>query len=516
VDWPSYGGDARRSGWEKSDYRITKDNVKDFQLVLKRKFDKEPGGPYALSAPVVIGLLISYKGFKELGFVAGNSGNLWAIDVDTNRLFWNKDLDGPGSKAKASGTCPGGMTATPALTPPVIFGARRTPAPAKPASPSPGLPPTPAGRSTALPARIGGSGFGAPRPVYALTSDGKLHQLNTSNGTDQFPPLDFLPANANASSLTMDDHVMYTTTSGNCGGVQNGVWALDLAIEEPKTASFPLKGGEPSGPGGFAVGNDGTVYVQTGPGEMDAASGKFSNTLLALSAKDLKLQHYFTSPATAAKNASHLNAVTPVVFEFKGRDLIASAGPDGRLYLLDSKSLGGEDHKTSLSQTSPVSSANGGIWGGLSTWEDSNGTRWIAAPVWGAVNPELKAPVTNGAAPNGSIVAFKVEEQNGKPALTPVWVSRDMNSPEPPVLTSGMVFALSTGGYTAQSGTLRPKSSSHATLYALDGETGKEMYSTGNQVTAPGSLTGLTIVNGRVYFTTTDSTLYAFGIFLEI
>ena len=142
--------------------------------------------------------------------------------------------------------------------------------------------------------------------------------------------------------------------------------------------------------------------------------------------------------------------------------------------------------------------------------------RWIAAPVWGAVNPELKAPVTNGAAPNGSIVAFKVEEQNGKPALTPVWVSRDMNSPEPPVLTSGMVFALSTGGYTAQSGTLRPRSSSHATLYALDGETGKEMYSTGNQVTAPGSLTGLTIVNGRVYFTTTDSTLYAFGIFLEI
>ena len=49
VDWPSYGGDARRTGWEKSDVRITKDNVKDFQLVLKRKLENQQSGPYALS-----------------------------------------------------------------------------------------------------------------------------------------------------------------------------------------------------------------------------------------------------------------------------------------------------------------------------------------------------------------------------------------------------------------------------------------------------------------------------------
>jgi len=75
------------------------------------------------------------------------------------------------------------------------------------------------------------------------------------------------------------------------------------------------------------------------------------------------------------------------------------------------------------------------------------------------------------------------------------------------VITAGVVFALSTGG---------GQTHERATLYALDGVTGKELYATGDQVGAPGSLTGLTVANGRVYFTTIDSTLYAFGIRLEI
>ena len=39
MDWPTIGGDAQRTGWAKADGLITKENVKDFQLVLKRKFD---------------------------------------------------------------------------------------------------------------------------------------------------------------------------------------------------------------------------------------------------------------------------------------------------------------------------------------------------------------------------------------------------------------------------------------------------------------------------------------------
>ena len=240
---------------------------------------------------------------------------------------------------------------------------------------------------------------------------------------------------------------------------------------------------------------------------MDEKSGKWSNTLLALSSKDLQLKGYYTTQGT-------LPAARPAVFEFGGKDLIVTAGSDGSLHLLDSQSAGGTDHKTALFSTPLVAASNGAIWGGLSTWEDADGVRWVAAPVWGAVNPDLKA-ASNGPAPNGSVVAFRVEEQGGKPVLVPAWVSRDLQSPVPPVITSGVVFALSTGGYTRQGAEVRARSGGRATLYGLDAATGKEIYSTGSQVTAAGSLTGLTVANSRVFFTTTDNTLYGFGVFLE-
>jgi len=79
-----------------------------------------------------------------------------------------------------------------------------------------------------------------------------------------------------------------------------------------------------------------------------------------------------------------------------------------------------------------------------------------------------------------------------------------MNSPLPPVIASGVVFALSAG-----------KGATRATLYALDAATGKELYSSRNLVAAPASLAGMTVANGRVYFSTLDSTMYAFGMFME-
>jgi hypothetical protein len=523
IDWPSYNGDAQRTGWEKVDTRITKDNVKDFQLVLKRKLENGPGGPYSLTPPVVIGLLISYRGFKELGFVAGSSGNMWAIDVDVDRIFWQKNID---ADSKAKPGCAGGVRPTPALIPPINFGVRPRPgaggAPngAAPA-PTPTPPtPTPTGVAPAAPGApparvtgrgmIGATGFGAPRPAFGVSSDGKLHLMNTSTGEDISPAMNFLPANAIASSLTVVEGTVYTTAT-DCENGRSGVWAADLGGPDKKpgpVASFALKGGSISRHGGLAMGTDGTVFVQTGPGPTDPASNKWSNTLLALSAKKLKLANYFT----VAEPRPGASSITPVVFSFKEKELVVSAGTDGRLYLLDAKNPGGDDHKTPLDQTPQLTAADGGIWGGLSSWQDTTGTRWILAPVWGAVNPELKLPDDNGAAPNGSIVAFKLEDRGGKLALTPAWVSRDIHSPEQPVVTSDVVFALSAGDYGRDE---HPKSSTPAVLYALDATTGKEMYSTGNQVPAPANLTGVTLANGRVFFTTTDGTLYGFGVYLE-
>jgi len=445
MDWPTIGGDAQRTGWAKVDGRITKENVKDFQLVLKRKFDgiKEKG-PRTLAPPVVMGRLISYKGFKELAFIAGGSDDLWSIDVDLNRVFWHKHYDQP---ASSSAPCPAGITAVPSLNTPFSFAATR------PRVPIAGIQLT--------------ANNASPRPAFAVSSDGKLHFVNTSTGEDVIPPVNFLPAGAKTSGLTLLDGVVYTTTSGGCGGAKNAVWAIDLNSTEGTVSSVAVNSS------GLAIGTDSTIYVQS---DTDVQS---------FAPKDLKPKGTFAGAGGSS---------TPVVFAYKNRDFIVAAGADGKLNLLDSQSPGSTVYQT------PALTSNGrSIRGSLASWLDADGTRWVLAPVWGS--------------PNGSIVAFKVEESNGKTVLTQAWVSKDISSPLPPVIASGLVFVLSAGDYAKDD---KPKGGTRAVLYALDGATGKEMYSTGKQVTAPGSLTGVTVANGRVYFATTDNTLWAFGVFLEI
>jgi outer membrane protein assembly factor BamB len=58
----------------------------------------------------------------------------------------------------------------------------------------------------------------------------------------------------------------------------------------------------------------------------------------------------------------------------------------------------------------------------------------------------------------------------------------------------------------------RIKNSTHAVLYALDGETGQELYSSGDQIASFVHFGGLTVANGRVYLGTYDSVLYCFGL----
>ena len=452
IDWSSFGNDAQRSGWEKSDSRITRDNVKDFQLVLKHRLGAPNGGLHSLTPPVVIGRLISYKGFKELAFVTGAGDHIWTLDADMDRMFWEKTLAGA-TKPK-DGACAGIVTSQAALTPAVAFGARPRPAPGvAPAAP----PPTPPSGGGIL----GGTGFGAPRPVFVVSSDGKLHAMRTSDGEELVAGgLDFLPVNAKASPLTISDNAIYTTTSALCGDSPNAVWAIDVSTATPKVASFYLTGGMPAGTAGFAVGATGTVYVQTVKG-----------SLQALTSKTLVLKKAFAVPGGASN-------VTPTVFTHKNHEYVLTSGTDGVVYLLDAETL------ESVAKSESIGAS--GAMAGFASWQATDGTRWLVAPT------------------SNKVVGMKLTEADGKLAFAKVWTSGDMVNPMAPVLTGDMAFVLDAG-----------RGKTNARFYALDATTGKEIFTTGQQVTAPAQATGLTIVNARVYFTTTDNTLWAFGVFME-
>jgi hypothetical protein len=52
--------------------------------------------------------------------------------------------------------------------------------------------------------------------VNAITADGKFHSMYVSNGDEPNPPIDFLPANANARGLIVFDKTAYVAING-CG-----------------------------------------------------------------------------------------------------------------------------------------------------------------------------------------------------------------------------------------------------------------------------------------------------------
>ena len=67
---------------------------------------------------MVLGNLIGYRDFKELAFVAGSDNTLWSIDSDLDRMYWVKHFDIAHKRGK---NCNTGLTADPALPPPVVF-----------------------------------------------------------------------------------------------------------------------------------------------------------------------------------------------------------------------------------------------------------------------------------------------------------------------------------------------------------------------------------------------------------
>ena len=99
-----------------------------------------------------------------------------------------------------------------------------------------------------------------------------------------------------------------------------------------------------------------------------------------------------------------------------------------------------------------------------------------------------------------------------------------MNHADPPVVANGIVFGYASGEDVVQTlppgdqragggGTAgRISASTHATLYALDGQTGAELWSSGDQITSWNHFSGLSVANGRVYIGTYDGTIYCFGL----
>jgi outer membrane protein assembly factor BamB len=553
-EWTTSGFDAQRTAWLRADARLTRDAVQkgEFQFLWKAKFENEPRQLNSLTTPILLDLLIGYRGFKALAFIGGSEDRVYAIDTDLARPYWMTVLNysaATGGRPPSSWECPGGLIATPSrrtVLAPSAFGAgsggerggARTGSavgqPGKGAAvlsqqqqqrgagrgrgAAPAGPPQQARGRGRGPAPIG---FGGVDPVYVMGSDGYLHTLRSSNGSDAEPSVPFLPPNTRPSALLWVDGVVYTATSNGCGAAPNAVWAIDLTAPERERRPLSWATGGPAiaGTNGLALGRDGTVYVAVAtasaqPKRTPAATDgqgteeTYADSVVALDPVSLKPKDWFSAPGADFN-------VSPTVIRHKDKDLVAVTGNDGRLYLLDGVALGGADHKTPLHVSAKYTSSGAGA--ALATWEDQ-GTRWILAPAVGAEPVGVKF-TQNGLAPNGRVVAFKLVDRDETLSLEPAWASRDLISPLGPIVVNGMVFAVSSGEYrpaanTTMSAAQRAQRSVPAVLYVLDGATGKTLWSSGTKITSF-ARAGMSAGGGQVYLVTYDNHLYAFGIPME-
>jgi outer membrane protein assembly factor BamB len=326
-----------------------------------------------------------------------------------------------------------------------------------------------------------------PAVIYVVSSDGKLHTLNVSNGDETDPPIEFLPPNSNAQGLVVIDNVAYAATH-DCNGAPAGVWALDMASKQ--VSHWKPASGDIAGSASPAFGPDGALYVTTMAGE-----------LVALAAKSLAIQGAYAAGPAFTSSA--------MVFPYKERNLIAAAAKDGRIHVVDAAALA-----TPLVKTEPYSADFAPQ--ALASWQSPAGVRWLLATASGAPAP---GSGFSGAVAHGAVAAWKIAEHKGAIALEPGWISRELVSPLPPMIVNGVVFALASGEYSSDDSSVtaerRVQRSSPAVLYALNGATGKVLWESGNAITSFVHSGGLSGGASQLYLATYDGTVYAFGFPIE-
>jgi outer membrane protein assembly factor BamB len=491
-DWSMTGGDPGQNGWQKAEAGLKPDDIAEsFKFLWKIKLGTPSKVSPSFSEPLLASRLINAQGFKDMVYW-GSSDTLYAVDSELGNLLWKKSYSGTRANSVSCASNLGIVIEPP---PVINFNARRRPA----GTPPPPEPPPTAPGARRLGVAPGGGYFGL-KGIYVLTNDGMLHEQVLTTGADFAPPVKFL-AGSGASGLNITGKNIYASTGRNCSHDPNGAWAMDIASADYPVASYTTKKLPTLSITGPVIGSDGTSFIVTGGGNAGPSPDAHPNSIIALN-KEIKAVDWYTP----MKGTDSFEGVTPITVSYKGKQFLVAPDRDGSIVLLDTTSLGGQDHHTPLFKTSSLSKpGQKHRWDGLASWQDKDGATWVFASISAAVSIAETSAKQNGTSLHGAVVALKLDDAaDGKLTLTPAWVSRDMVNPAPPRIANGVVIALA-GGNPA----------THAVLYVLNAATGEELYSSKDEIPTYTHLSGVAVGDSHAFFTDHNSVLYSFGIGME-
>ena len=522
-DWPTWGYDPERTGWNRGETTLTPKNVGRLKQLWSTQLSV-PTDKYVLStmtAPVIASGVATAAGARDLLFILGANDTLFAVDAQTGAAVWQKAFPNPAKfKKPLDWLCPNTANDTPVLDT-------------------------------------------ARGIVFFIPSDGLMRGLDLATGAEKMTPVATVAPFARAWSLNLVDNIVTTTSGRACGEVLdkrspeyfaamsglrragsgplldasavNAVDTTDLA--HPRAVHFFTSGARPAAPwgrGGAVRGPQNSMILETSDGRYDPASGDFSESILRVAPLATRLVDSFT-PKNWMDNLMHdmSGSASPVVFDFAGKTLVAVSQKEAVLRLLDAQALGGADHMTPLWASSKLGNdektgtdPGRGVWGAIATYE-TGGRRFLYLPLSGHPSKDAPVfPVTNGSRENGSIMAFEVKNDAGKISAVPLWTSTDMIMPDPPVVANGVVYALSTGGQAMQNGAkpgdprlpysqsavLRSTPVGTMTLYAYDAVSGKQLWSSGKTLSDWVHFSEPVVALGKVYVVTHDAHVVAFGL----
>ena len=501
LNWLMDGGTNQRSGWQRGDTGITPANVGGLRLLWTVHTGNQARALHSLMAPLVVENVPTSDGPQEVVYVVGSSDNLYAIQTSVGKILWKRHFTYPALPSR--------------------FGFAR-PQPANPAD----LGFLGPGGSTDVPA-IGSAAADGHRPIYVMDGGGFLHILDDVTGQAMKPKIS-MGVTSKFSLQLYKNQIIFVTGAG----------VTSVNVAEPgapveHTTNF-AGGGGLWGRRGPAIDYNGTVWSTIGDGIVNTSNPNhltLGDSVVGFAQQpdgSWKVKNWFTPTYWRWLQKRDLDwNNTPTIFRYDGRQLLVGAGKECRLYLLDPNDPGGPNHHVPLFRSPRFCNdmadfQNAGSWGALSSWVDASGTRWVIAPFWGPPSTETQFPIVNTpVAREGGEAAFKLTDTGGHLALEPAWVSQDMYRGDPPIITDGIVWGFAAGDNTQQAwpdiglqfnSSIRAALSGHATIYALDAQTGKTLWSSGDHIKTFAHFSGLAVARGKVFLGTYDGVLYCFGL----
>jgi len=440
-DWPTFGFDSARSGFNSTERTITRRNVRHlrerWQIAL---------GAVADSTPILLQHVKVGRGYRAMLFQTTKNGVTLGIDAATGHIVWHFGPSGPNITVSTPVADPSGTS------------------------------------------------------IYVPAVDGKVHKLNASNGHEEHAP--GFPARItrmdtsekNASPLNLANGYLYATTSGYIGDAPpyDG-HVVAVRLSDGKETVFNslcskkhklLDGSECSqqrsgiwARGGAVVDPDstmnGAVYAATGNGQFDANSGgdNYGDSVVSLSADVMTLLSSYT-PADYQQlenNDTDLGSTSPALLPRQSSSatplLLVQGGKDAILKLLNRAPLPGVGSELQLIDL-PSS-----LFSTPAVWTDGSGSAWIFMGFPSVVQ------------------AYRLQETSQGLGLVGIWQSRAGQTGgegTSPVVADGVVFVAFDDA-----------------IVALNSTTGKELWSSAMQsagkTIGPVHWESPIVVNGWVY-----------------